>query len=29
MYRYSEFDADFLRARVAQFRTQVARRIDG
>ena len=28
MYRYSEFDADFLRARVAQFRTQVARRID-
>jgi sulfite reductase (NADPH) hemoprotein beta-component len=29
MYRYSEFDAGFVRARVAQFRAQVARRIDG
>jgi sulfite reductase (NADPH) hemoprotein beta-component len=29
MYRYSEFDAAFLAARNAQFRTQVARRIDG
>ena len=29
MYRYSEFDESFVRARVAQFRAQVARRIDG
>ncbi len=29
MYRYTEFDDAFLRARVAQFRAQVARRIDG
>ena len=29
MYRYDEFDADFLRARNAQFREQVSRRIDG
>ncbi|WP_439137981.1 nitrite/sulfite reductase [Roseicyclus sp.] len=29
MYRYSEFDAGFVRARVAQFRAQVERRIDG
>ena len=29
MYRYSEFDEAFVRARVAQFRAQVARRIDG
>ncbi|MBF9046765.1 nitrite/sulfite reductase [Rhodobacterales bacterium LSUCC0031] len=29
MYRYSEFDADFVRNRVAQFRAQVERRIDG
>ncbi|WP_295536335.1 nitrite/sulfite reductase [uncultured Thioclava sp.] len=29
MYAYSEFDRDFLRARVAEFRGQVARRLDG
>jgi sulfite reductase (NADPH) hemoprotein beta-component len=29
MYAYTDFDADFLRARNAQFRAQVARRIDG
>ncbi|WP_416916127.1 MAG: nitrite/sulfite reductase [Roseicyclus sp.] len=29
MYRYSEFDESFVRSRVAQFRGQVARRIDG
>ncbi len=29
MYRYSDFDEAFVRARVAQFRAQVARRIDG
>ncbi|MGH1453031.1 MAG: nitrite/sulfite reductase [Paracoccaceae bacterium] len=29
MYRYSEFDDAFLAARNAQFRAQVARRIDG
>jgi len=29
MYRYSEFDHAFLAARNAQFRAQVARRIDG
>ncbi|NKX45847.1 nitrite/sulfite reductase [Roseicyclus persicicus] len=29
MYRYSEFDEAFVRSRVAQFREQVARRIDG
>jgi sulfite reductase (NADPH) hemoprotein beta-component len=29
MYRYSEFDESFVRSRVAQFRAQVARRIDG
>ncbi|WP_284263731.1 nitrite/sulfite reductase [Roseicyclus amphidinii] len=29
MYRYSEFDEAFVRNRVAQFRAQVARRIDG
>src|SRR3954447_23877847 len=29
MYRYDEFDARFVRERVAQFRAQVARRIDG
>ncbi|MBD3764255.1 MAG: nitrite/sulfite reductase [Rhodobacterales bacterium] len=29
MYRYSEFDDAFLRARVDQFRQQVARRLDG
>ncbi len=29
MYRYSEFDEGFVRTRVAQFRAQVARRIDG
>ena len=29
MYRYSEFDESFVRARVAQFRGQVNRRIDG
>jgi len=29
MYRYDEFDERFVRQRVAQFRTQVARRLDG
>ncbi|MDJ0827882.1 MAG: nitrite/sulfite reductase [Rhodobacter sp.] len=29
MYRYTDFDAAFVRQRVAQFRAQVARRIDG
>ncbi len=29
MYRYDEFDARIVRERVAQFREQVARRIDG
>ena len=29
MYRYDEFDAEFVRQRVAQFRDQVARRISG
>jgi sulfite reductase (NADPH) hemoprotein beta-component len=29
MYSYSEFDAAFVRERVAQFRAQVERRIDG
>lgn len=29
MYSYSEFDDAFLRARVAEFRDQVARRLDG
>ena len=29
MYRYDEFDADYVRARVAQFRDQTARRISG
>ena len=29
MYRYDAFDADYLSARNAEFRTQVARRIDG
>jgi sulfite reductase (NADPH) hemoprotein beta-component len=29
MYAYSEFDETFVRNRVAQFRSQVARRIDG
>ncbi|MBO0741423.1 MAG: nitrite/sulfite reductase [Hyphomicrobiaceae bacterium] len=29
MYRYDEFDADFVRQRVAQFRDQVARRLTG
>jgi sulfite reductase (NADPH) hemoprotein beta-component len=29
MYRYNDFDAAFVRARVAQFSQQVARRIDG
>ena len=29
MYRYSDFDEAFVRARVAQFGQQVARRIDG
>ncbi|MBN2740919.1 MAG: nitrite/sulfite reductase [Rhodobacteraceae bacterium] len=29
MYAYSEFDRDFLRARVAEFRSQVERRLDG
>ena len=29
MYEYSEFDATFVRERVAQFRAQVERRIDG
>ncbi|MDU8945342.1 nitrite/sulfite reductase [Ovoidimarina sediminis] len=29
MYTYSEFDEAFVRKRVAQFRTQVERRIDG
>ncbi len=29
MYRYDEFDAEFVRQRVAQFRGQVARRISG
>jgi sulfite reductase (NADPH) hemoprotein beta-component len=29
MYRYDEFDAAYVRARTAQFRDQVGRRIDG
>ncbi|WP_185984332.1 nitrite/sulfite reductase [Aureimonas mangrovi] len=29
MYRYDEFDERFVRERVAQFRTQVQRRLDG
>jgi sulfite reductase (NADPH) hemoprotein beta-component len=29
MYRYDEFDAEVVRDRVAQFREQVARRLDG
>jgi sulfite reductase (NADPH) hemoprotein beta-component len=29
MYRYDEFDAEFVRQRVAQFRDQVARRLSG
>ncbi len=29
MYRYDDFDRDFVRARVAEFRDQVERRIDG
>ncbi len=29
MYRYDEFDATFVRQRVAQFRDQVARRVSG
>jgi hypothetical protein len=29
MYRYDEFDAAFVRQRVAQFRDQVARRLNG
>jgi sulfite reductase (NADPH) hemoprotein beta-component len=29
MYRYDEFDAQFVRQRVAQFRDQVARRLSG
>ncbi len=29
MYRYDDFDSAFVRARTAQFRDQVARRIDG
>jgi len=29
MYRYSDFDDAFVRTRVAQFRDQVARRLDG
>ena len=29
MYRYDEFDAEFVRQRVAQFRDQVARRVSG
>ncbi len=29
MYKYSEFDESFVRARVTEFRDQVARRIDG
>jgi sulfite reductase (NADPH) hemoprotein beta-component len=29
MYRYDEFDAEFVRQRVAQFRDQVARRLAG
>src|SRR3954452_9698288 len=29
MYRYDEFDARFVRERVAQFSAQIARRLDG
>ncbi|MET0192745.1 MAG: nitrite/sulfite reductase, partial [Hyphomicrobiaceae bacterium] len=29
MYRYDEFDAEFVRQRVAQFRDQVQRRVKG
>ena len=29
MYRYDEFDAEFVRQRVAQFRDQVDRRVSG
>ena len=29
MYRYDEFDHAFVQQRVAQFRDQVARRLDG
>jgi sulfite reductase (NADPH) hemoprotein beta-component len=29
MYRYDEFDAEFVRQRVVQFRDQVGRRLSG
>jgi sulfite reductase (NADPH) hemoprotein beta-component len=29
MYQYSRFDHEFIAERVAQFRAQVARRLDG
>ena len=29
MYRYDEFDTQFVRERVAEFREQVRRRLDG
>ena len=29
MYRYDEFDEAFVRARNAEFKSQVARRLDG
>ncbi len=29
MYQYNDFDEAFVRTRVAQFRAQVERRIDG
>ena len=29
MYKYNDFDEKFVRERVAQFRGQVARRVDG
>ena len=29
MYKYNDFDEGFVRSRVAQFRGQVERRVDG
>ncbi|MEH6726986.1 MAG: nitrite/sulfite reductase, partial [Hyphomicrobiales bacterium] len=29
MYRYNDFDHEFVKSRTAEFRSQVARRIDG
>jgi sulfite reductase (NADPH) hemoprotein beta-component len=29
MYKYSQFDSDFIRQRNAQFRAQIERRLNG